>query len=145
MSSSIKRFNLKGFKCLKCFSNVYVEYYTSSQCNGSVSNDSDDLKRTDVCKCGNIALILDLDGIVHMYCDDIKSVLLCQIDTVVPDEAKVLLSSASWYYQDYSLSHKPLEFIPNAKKRKHIEHYNPKNKFKNAFKRRDNEKSKTRD
>ena len=46
---------------------IFVEYYTFRQDNGRIpSSDSDELKRTDKCRCGNCALILDLDGIVHV-------------------------------------------------------------------------------
>jgi len=103
---------VNGFKCLKCFSNIYVEYYTFRQYNGRVpSADSDLIKRTDTCNCGNCGLILDLDGIVHLYCDDISTVLLCRVDTKTPSDAEILQSSKGFYYQDYySISSTPHSF-----------------------------------
>lgn len=104
---------VNGFKCLKCFSNVFVEYYTFRQYNGRVpSADSDSIKRTDTCRCGNCGLILDLDGLVHLYCDDISTVLLCRIDTENPSDAEILQSSKGFYYQDYSISSTPHNFEP---------------------------------
>ena len=103
---------VNGFKCTKCFSNVFVEYYTFRQDNGRIpSSDSDELKRADKCRCGNCALILDLDGIVHVYCDDISTLLLCRVDTAEPSDAEILQSSSAWYYQDYrSISSTELVF-----------------------------------
>lgn len=93
---------VNGFKCLKCFTNIFVEYYTFRQYNGRVPTaDSDSIKRTDMCNCGNCGLILDLDGLVHLYCDDISTVLLCRVDTENPSDAEILQSSKGFYYQDY--------------------------------------------
>lgn len=92
-----------GFKCMKCFTNIYVEYYTFRQNNGSLpSNDSEVLRRSDECKCGNSGLILDLDGIVHLYCDDISTLMLCRVDTSEPSDAEILQGYKGFYYQDYS-------------------------------------------
>lgn len=94
---------VNGFKCLKCFSTIFVEYYTFRQDNGRIpSHDSGELKSSDVCKCSNCALLLDRDGIVHLYCDDINTVLLCRVQTDNPSDSEILQSPKGFYYQDYS-------------------------------------------
>ena len=70
---------VQGFKCLECFDNIYVDYVNYTSWNDTVSRDS--VKRTnDECNCGNCALILDTDGIQHLYCDDIKTVMHVELD-----------------------------------------------------------------
>lgn len=106
-----------GFKCLCCLSTVFVEYYTFRNNNGRIpSPDSDVLKRSDMCKCSNIGLILDLDGLVHVYCDDLSTVLLCRLDSNNPSDLEILQSHKNFYYQPYSgISSTPYEFIDNKK------------------------------
>lgn len=143
---------VNGFKCLKCLSTVFVEYYTFRQDNGRVpSNDSGLLKRTDKCKCSNCAIILDLDGIIHLYCDDISTLVVCRVDTNNPSDSEILQSSLSWFYQDYYpiSSTKPL--FTDTKKKALIDKQASKpqlSKLQKSFKVKDkkdkHEKSKTR-
>ena len=126
---------VNGFKCLKCFSNIYVEYYTFRQYNGRVpSADCGSLKRYDKCSCGNCGVILDLDGLVHLYCDDITTILLCRIDTEAPSDIEILGTSGLFYYQDYSeIAHGSYQFIDTKQKLK----LKKRNVIKHAFKRKE--------
>lgn len=137
-----------GFKCMKCFSNVYVEYYTFRQYNGRIPTaDSDKLKRSDVCKCGNCGLIMDLDGIVHLYCDDISTLMLCRVETSNPTDAEILQNHKGFYYQDYyEISSTLPKFELTKGKLKELSKV-PNTRLQKSLKkkRKRDEKSKTRD
>lgn len=144
--SKLKPKEVYGFKCLKCFSNIYVEYFTFRQSNGSMpSNDSVTLKRSDLCKCGNCGLILDLDGIVHLYCDDINTLILCRVDTSNPSDAELLQSPKGFYYQDYKEISSTPHLFTDTKAKIKASSKKPKSRLeyciKQKRKRTNNEKS----
>lgn len=106
----------KGFKCLKCLQNVYVDYYTQLYANKyTMSRDSDIRKSQDKCTCGNLALLLDIDGFLHVYCDDITTIVLCEFDLSQGEiqRTQILGTSNSFVFQDYySLQQQPWSFEP---------------------------------
>lgn len=137
---------VNGFKCLKCLSTVFVEYYTFRNNNGSIpSPDSDVLKRSDMCKCSNCGVILDLDGLVHLYCDDLSTIMLCRLDSSNPSDYEILTNHKGFYYQEYrGISSTPYLFEDNRKKKEHLEKMSKKNFVKRCFKKKlkdKNEKS----
>lgn len=129
---------VQGFKCLKCFSTVFVEYYTFRNNNGRIPPpDSDLLKRSDLCKCGNCGVILDLDGLVHLYCDDLSTIMLCRLDSSNPSDYEILSSHKGWYYQEYrGISSTPYDFVNQKRKTLRDEKYSKANQVKRCFKKK---------
>lgn len=68
----------QGFKCLLCGSTAYVDYMFSSDIafDNSLANV---VRTTDECSCGKLALLLDQDGIIHLYCDDLEQVASVEV------------------------------------------------------------------
>lgn len=112
-----------GFKCLKCFSDIYVRYKHIGEYNGRIKpSDSPDIKRSDLCQCGNCGLILDLDGIIHLYCDDISTIVQCEIDfdtndidCITPLDCNVQGDFTSFLFYDYKpIKDSTYTFVPDC-------------------------------
>lgn len=137
----LKNRTVQGFKCLSCFSTIYVDHFYPWQQQGDIpSPDSGERKSTDKCTCGATALILDCDGIIHLYTDDIKRVLL--VDIILQDSKIrtniVKATSNDFMFQDIQpILSTPWFFKPKVTKPKG--HW--KNKIHKAFERRNLESS----
>lgn len=127
-----------GFKCLWCFYDCWVDYKGLINSKGTKPEDS--VKRTDVCRCGRLGLILDSCGIIRVYSDDLSKTLYCTIDT----ETKlctVKSTNKGFVYQDINtLMNTSWSFVEKLTPVPFAKESKVKKAFRKAKKRKENKK-----